>query len=181
MNIKLKEINENDEKQINQMYEEYMNDKPIPGIERFEGIRAFEDYGEMNFEEWLKMLEREKIKEQLPEEYSTHNLYFAVDEKEKIVGAIDLRWLDVPILMSFGGLIGYSVRPSERGKGYASKMLKLGLEKFKTTNREKVLITCKDFNMASKKVIEKNGGIYQNSYYNEKEGYTYLRYWINIK
>ena len=56
--------------------------------------------------------------------------------------------------MTFGGLIGYSVRPSQRGKGYASEMLKLALDKFKNTNIENILITCKDFNIASKKVIE---------------------------
>ena len=44
-----------------------------------------------------------------------------------------------------------------------------------------VLITCKDFNIPSKRVIEKNGGIYENSYYNEEDKYTYLRYWINLK
>ena len=60
-------------------------------------------------------------------------------------------------------------------------MLQLALEKFKDLNKEKVLITCKDFNIASKRVIEKNGGIYENSYYNEDDKYTYLRYWINLK
>ena len=57
--------------------------------------------------------------------------------------------------MTFGGLIGYSIRPSQRGKGYASEMLKLALEKFANTSIDNILITCKDFNLASKKVIEK--------------------------
>ena len=48
----------------------------------------------------------------------------------------------------------------------------------KRTNIENVLITCKDFNIASKKVIEKNGGILENTYNNIDDGYTYLRYWI---
>ena len=84
--------------------------------------------------------------------------------------------------MNYGGFIGYSVRPTERGKGYATEMLKLGLHKFKEIDnrRERVLITCKDFNIASKKVIEKNNGAYESSYYNKEEGYTYLKYWIEI-
>ena len=82
--------------------------------------------------------------------------------------------------MAFGGLIGYSIRPSQRGKGYASEMLKIALNKFKNTNIENVLITCKDFNIASKKVIEKNGGIFENIYRNIDDGYAYLRYWIKI-
>lgn len=82
--------------------------------------------------------------------------------------------------MKFGGFIGYSVRPSKRGKGYATKMLKLALDEFRKIGKDKVLITCKDFNIASKRVIEKNGGIYENSYYCEEEGCTYLRYWISL-
>ena len=103
------------------------------------------------------------------------------NENKKIVGAIGLRWKEVPKLMEYGGLIGYSIRPSERGKGYATKMLQLALKEFEKINKEKVLITCKDFNIPSKRVIEKNGGIYENSYYNEEDKYTYLRYWINLK
>ena len=83
--------------------------------------------------------------------------------------------------MKYGGFIGYSIRPSERGKGYATQMLKLALKEFKKKKKEKVLITCKDFNTSSKRVIEKNGGIYEDSYYNEEDEYTYLRYWISLK
>lgn len=82
--------------------------------------------------------------------------------------------------MTYGGLIGYSIRPSQRGNGYASKMLKLSLEKFKNTNIENVLITCKDFNIASKKVIEKNGGIFESICSNTDNKYNYLRYWIKL-
>ena len=59
-------------------------------------------------------------------------------------------------------------------------MLKLALYKFKNTGMYNILITCKDFNLASKKVIEKNGGIFENTYTNNDDGNTYLRYWINI-
>ena len=59
-------------------------------------------------------------------------------------------------------------------------MLKLALKKLKNANVEKILITCKDFNIASKKVIEKNGGIFENTYSNDDDGYTYMRYWIAI-
>ena len=86
----------------------------------------------------------------------------------------------MPILMTYGGLIGYSIRPSQRGKGYASEMLRLALEKLKNTDVDKILITCKDFNLASKKVIEKNGGILESVYANKEDGYNYLRYWIKI-
>ena len=90
--------------------------------------------------------------------YSPHTLYIAINDNKEIVGAIGIRWKQVPILITYGGLIGYSIRPSQRGKGYANEMLKLALEKFKNTDIDNILITCKDFNIASKRVIEKNGG-----------------------
>lgn len=181
MKIELREVRKEDGNQIRIMYKEYMNAESIPGIDTFEGIRDFENLDKKTFNEWIEDLEKNKDEKRLPEGYSTHTLYLAINEKQKIVGAIGLRWQEVPVLMKFGGLIGYSIRPSERGKGYATRVLQLALEKFKDLNKEKVLITCKDFNIASKRVIEKNGGIYENSYYNEDDKYTYLRYWINLK
>ncbi len=180
--MKLREANANDEKELFEIYQEYINSKPIPGIRTFEGVKDFENLGKMNFQQWLDDLENNKNEENLPKDYSTHTFYLVENNESKIVGAIGLRWKEVPVLMEYGGFIGYSIRPTERGKGYATEMLKLGLRKFKEmdSKRERVLITCKDFNIPSKKVIEKNNGVYENSFYNEDDGFTYLRYWIKI-
>ena len=178
--MKLREITKQDEKEIIAMYDEYMKSELIPGIDRFEGRRDFEKLEKLNFNDWIDDIEKNKYEENLPELYSPHTLYLAINDNNEIVGAIGIRWKQVPVLMTFGGLIGYSIRPSQRGNGYASDMLKLALNKFKSTNIEKILITCKDFNIASKKVIEKNGGIFENTYINDNDGYTYLRYWIII-
>ncbi len=178
--MELREVNKQDEEKIMEMYNDYILSELIPGIDRFEGIRDFEKLQNLNFNDWLKYLEKNKYEENLPDLYSPHTLYLAINDYNQIVGAIGIRWKQVPILMTFGGLIGYSVRPSQRGKGYATEMLKLALDKFKNTNIQNILITCKDFNIASKKVIEKNGGIFENTYSNVDDGYTYLRYWIKI-
>ena len=178
MGLRIREIIKSDEKKIMEMYNEYMNSQLIPGIDRFEGIRDFEKLGSMSFQEWCDYLEINKDVTQLPENYSTHTLYIALDENECIIGALGLRWLKIPQLVNYGGFIGYSIRPKARAKGYGTELLKLGIEEYKKINNDKVLVTCKDFNIPSKKVIEKNGGIYENSFYNEKDGYTYLRFWI---
>ena len=178
--MELREVTKQDKEKIIEMYDEYMMSELIPGIDRFEGIRDFEKIEKLSFNDWIDDLEKNKYEKNLPESYSPHTLYLAINDNNKIVGAIGIRWKQVPVLMAFGGLIGYSVRPSQRGKGYASEMLKLALDKFKNTNIENILITCKDFNIASKKVIEKNGGIFENTYSNDDDGYTYLRYWIKV-
>lgn len=179
--MKLREVTKQDKEKIMEMYEEYMLSELIPGIDRFEGIRDFEKIRELSFEEWIENLEKNKYEKNLPDSYSPYTLYLAIDNNNEIVGAIVIRWKQVPTLMTFGGLIGYSVRPSQRGKGYASEMLKLALDKFENISIDNILITCKDFNLASKKVIEKNGGIFENTYINKDDGYTYLRYWIRNK
>ena len=178
--MELREVTKQDKEKIIEMYDEYMISELIPGIDRFEGIRDFEKLKKLSFNDWINDLEKNKCEENLPESYSPHTLYLAINDNNKIVGAIGIRWKQVPVLMTFGGLIGYSVRPSQRGKGYAGEMLKLALDEFKNTNIENILITCKDFNIASKKVIEKNGGVFFNTYRNVNDGYTYLRYWIKI-
>ncbi|MBP3595934.1 MAG: GNAT family N-acetyltransferase [Clostridia bacterium] len=178
--MRLREVEEKDKKMIIKMYEEYMLSELIPGIDRFEGIRDFEKLDKLNFEEWINDLEKNKDEKNLPETYSPHTLYLAVNDEDEILGAIGIRWKKVPALMTFGGLIGYSIRPSQRGNGYASEMLRLALEKFRNTDIDNILITCKDFNVASKRVIEKNGGIFENVYINDDDGYNYLRYWIKI-
>jgi predicted acetyltransferase len=57
-----------------------------------------------------------------------------------------------------GGHIGYDVRPSERGKGCGTRLLRLTLQKARELGLDDVLITADEGNAASWKVIERNGG-----------------------
>ncbi len=83
-------------------------------------------------------------------------------------------------LEKYGGYIGYSVAPSERRKGYATDMLKIGLIKCKELGINDVLITCIDDNEASRKTIQKNGGIYESTVSVPNEGINLERYWIKL-
>ncbi len=99
----------------------------------------------------------------------------------KMVGAIQIRHALNEYLAQFGGHIGYSVRHSERGKGYASYMLKEILPICKKLGLHRVLISALATNAASIKVIERNGGIYENTVMEQ----SYLnaplnRYWIEL-
>ena len=53
------------------------------------------------------------------------------------------------------GDIGYSVCPSERRKGYATKMLKYALEVCKELGMKSVILGCYKSNIASSKTIKK--------------------------
>lgn len=107
------------------------------------------------------------------------SLYFLVDKDNKIYGAIDLRHDLNEYLLKVGGHIGYGIRPSQRRKGYATKILSLGIEEAKKLNLKKVLVTCNKDNFGSAGAIKNNGGILENEF-KEENGNIVQRYWINI-
>ena len=104
--------------------------------------------------------------------------YFCLDEeRDVVVGAINIRHELNDYLLKYGGHIGDGIRPSERRKGYATKMIALGLEECKKLGIHKVLITCDKTNTGSAKSIIKNGGILENEVVNP-DGNIQQRYWI---
>ena len=105
--------------------------------------------------------------------------YFAIREGDnRLVGVIDLRHhINHPILGTWGGHCGYSVRPSERGKGYAKEMLRLNIQNAKIMGIPKLLVICDEKNIASKKTILANGGVFENNI--EIDGCIMKRYWID--
>lgn len=60
-------------------------------------------------------------------------------------------------------------------------MLYLALEKAAEIGLEKVLVSCRSENIGSMKVIENNGGIYENDYFEEETGKIFKRYWIDVE
>ena len=80
--------------------------------------------------------------------------------------------------MLFRSHIGYVIRSSEWGKGYGTYMLKLALDKARAMGLEKVLITCSENNIASARVMEKNGCVLEDKVQTEA-GLT-RRYWKTL-
>ena len=104
--------------------------------------------------------------------------YFAIREHDqRLVGVIDLRHhINHPILSTWGGHCGYSVRPSERGKGYATEMLRLNVINASEIGIKKMLVVCDADNIASEKTIIANGGQFENII--EVDGCRMKRFWI---
>ncbi|MBR6801138.1 MAG: GNAT family N-acetyltransferase [Eubacteriaceae bacterium] len=99
---------------------------------------------------------------------------------ERIVGMIQIRHYFNDYLKVYGGHIGYSVRPSERRKGYAKKMLKMALPVCREMGIKNILITCLADNVASEKTIIANGGVYESTVTEPNAGVELKRYWISI-
>lgn len=83
-------------------------------------------------------------------------------------------------LLNEGGNIGYDVRPSERRKGYGTLLLSFVLDKSREIGLSRVLITCDDDNVGSARIIEKNGGKFQDLTTSHYTGKPVRRYWIEL-
>lgn len=70
----------------------------------------------------------------LPQSWVPDSTYWLVTDNNRIVGAVNIRHSLTEHLFNAGGHIGYGIRPSERRKGYATKLLELSLEKTKKLN-----------------------------------------------
>jgi predicted acetyltransferase len=107
---------------------------------------------------------------------------FWLVEGDKFLGRISLRLKLNEHLLERGGNIGYSVRKSERRKGYGALMLKLSLPESRKAGLEKVLITCNDENTGSQKIIEGAGGVLQDKTKMTVGGIEILerRYWLTL-
>jgi predicted acetyltransferase len=93
---------------------------------------------------------------------------------DEFVGRLAIRHRLTPALRKAGGHIGYDVRPTRRREGHASRMLATALPIAAGLGLERVLLTCDWDNAASRKVIEKNGGVFED----EEDGKR--RYWIDL-
>jgi len=128
-----------------------------------------------NFEEFLSLIKNDV--DSNGNNVNSH-LFFLINSDE-ILWAIQVRHhINHPNLKEVGGHIGYGIKPLARKKWYATKMLKLCLEEVKKLQIKKLLITCDEWNIGSKKVIENNGGVFERMA--EKKGKKSYRYWITI-
>ena len=155
-----------------QAAQDYMQEHIDCGETHIHGSGSLMRYD--NYENWLEKIIWNRT--QASPDWVTGSVYFAI-ESDKIIGTIAVRDYLNESLLKIGGHIGYGIRPSERGKGYGTKMLALALEKCCEAGIKKILITCDKDNIASAKTVINNGGVLENEFA-EDNGNIIQRYWI---
>ena len=118
-------------------------------------------FDQMSFDEWLENTDRNHDPKTVRSDWAVATTFFVVRQSDgKMLGMIDVRHeLTVPFLQEYAGHIGYAVRPSERRKGYATRMLKLALSYCSSIGIPAVRLGCYADNKASIRTIERCGGV----------------------
>jgi predicted acetyltransferase len=107
-----------------------------------------------------------------------HSQLWLTDGAE-FLGTFNIRYRMSDHLRFRGGHIGYAIRPSRRGQGLATMGLKLLLQHAGIVGIGRALLTCTDTNLASARVIERNGGILESTPSDpQRPGELFRRYWV---
>ena len=128
-------------------------------------IKALSDNPELRVrthQEFLELVENtsQLILDGMPQDPPEEYLWL-IDQGEFIGRAFFLHWLNDERLRT-DGQVEYWIRPSKRRRGYGKLLLRLLLERFRQLGTERVLITCRTDNRPSRKIIEANGGVFEN-------------------
>lgn len=120
----------------------------------------------------------------LPPGYVPSSAYWLVrtapDGATEVMGLSALRHRLTPALEDVGGHIGYGIRPTARRQGYGTRILALTLDRARARGLDRALITCDTTNVASARVIERNGGILASSGLSPQTNTHVSRYWIAL-
>ena len=169
MKLSLVKLSEEYKRHLNEMMEEWYatGENIIPYVIRKNDYKDFEYY-----------MDNLEVKE------GTENLvpdstFFCLDEDRDIfVGAVNIRHYLNEALLRDGGHIGDGVRPSERRKGIATKMIGLALDECRKLGIDRVLMVCDKDNIGSAKSIINNGGVLENEIIDGEV--IEQRYWIEL-
>ena len=140
---------------------------------------AFHFEGVTDFTAYVRRLEDWSKGRDLAPRFVPNTFLIALVDGE-IVGRISIRHELNDFLVRLGGHVGYGVLPSCRRRGYATAMLRAALPVCKDLGLDRILLTCDDDNVASRRVIEANQGSLENVVSDATLTVPKRRYWIDL-
>ena len=112
----------------------------------------------------------------LPAREVPHSTYWLTGPSGRIYGNIRIRHQALEVY----GHIGYDIRPSSRGQGLGSLLLRLGLEKARDIEIPRIKIACDERNQPSVRIIQNSGGVFIERLYDRKTRLFVNRYYIDV-
>ena len=172
MNIYLRKITFDDKEIIEDLKNEI--EEYDSNFEGFNILKTLDNYNEF----YNRVIANETPTNR---EYSPQYTYLAFNENNHLIGVAVLRPELKGELSNYGGNVGYLIRPSQRKKGYGNQILKASLKLLKEEYHINfVVLGCNVNNIASSKVIQNNGGIYSNDFFESRDKQTYQKYTRNL-
>lgn len=132
------------------------------------------DIDRYTYSQWLQIIRDNLDKDKVNPIFGFSHTLFAINEDKKIIGIVNFRHVLTDFYKN-SGHIGYSVRPLERKKGYATEILRQTLDYAKKQGLSEVFLVCKRDNEASKKTIIKNNGSLIRTFLNSETEYQEFR------
>jgi predicted acetyltransferase len=134
---------------------------------------------ESNFDELVQLFRDDADPRKVKPGLVPQTTFWLIDDGE-FIGRVSIRHELDERLLRKGGHIGYEIRPSKRKRGYGTVILRLGLEKAREMGLLRVLVTCDEDNIGSRKIIEHNGGMLENRVEIAGRTVKVLRFWIDM-
>lgn len=135
------------------------------------------DMDKYSYAQWLRLIRDNKNPDTVDPKFGVSHTFFAVDNGERLIGIVNFRHTLTDFYRDLGH-IGYSVRPTERRKGYTTEILKQMLPFAKEQGLRAVFLTCRKDNEASRGTILKNGGVLNRTFV--KSGAIHEEFVINL-
>ena len=131
------------------------------------------------YQDWLLKIEADRdIANILENRVPAYTYFYIREDDDRIIGMINIRLALNDFLRKEGGHIGYCIRPTERRKGYGSRMLMEALMFLKPIGLTNIILTCGKENIASACVIKNCGGILEDEFYSNTFNEVIQRYRI---
>ena len=133
-----------------------------------------------DFEGFIRLCSDEAAGRNLATGRVPQSTFWLIRDEQRILACSRLRHTLNAFLEELGGHIGYDVRPSERRRGYGTLLLRLTLDKARDLGLKRVLVTADSPNVASWRIIEKNGGVLCGEAVSQHTGELLRKYWIKL-
>ena len=115
-----------------------------------------------------------------PKEYVDYCTGCIRKTDNRMVGCMQVHHVLNERMKNYTGHVGYSVRPSERRKGYATRMLAKAKDYLSSFDLSEIYVSCLPENEASRRTILANGGEYIETVYLEADNVNLERYVIKL-
>jgi len=137
-------------------------------------------YSGSDYNAFIRMCKMHEAGKNLLPDNAPYTRYFLSDQNGVIYAQGDIRHYPTKTLTNYAGYIGYGVLPSFRGRGYGKLMCALLCREAKKYGYTRVLVTCNIENQASARIIECNGGVFEDIRYWKANNCYMKRYWIDL-